>query len=76
MDEEPILGRDLVMMGQLRSLGTEKGPAFETDAASTSVLRQPATLAHEGFNSTRIEADTGTDCQLATFIGQVVLTKG
>ena len=49
VNEEPILARDLVMMGQLRSLGIEKGKDFKIDAASVSVFRQAATSTHESF---------------------------
>ena len=42
-------------------------------AAAAALLLIPVGTAE----ATRIEADfTGTDCQLATFSGRVVLTKG
>ena len=49
VNEEPIRERDLVMMGQLRSLGIEKGKDFKPDVASAPVLRQAAASAHESF---------------------------
>ena len=49
VNEEPVLPRDLATMGQLRSLGIEKGKDFKADSALTTVLRQAAASAHEGF---------------------------
>ena len=35
LDEEPVQSRDLVAMGQLRSLGIEKGKAFKPDRGAS-----------------------------------------
>lgn len=49
VNEEPTLTRDLVAMGQLLSLGIEKGKEFKPDAATKAILVQAAREAHEGF---------------------------
>ena len=49
VNEEPIQTRDLVTMGQLRSLGIEKGKEFKPDGATKAILKQAAQEAHEGF---------------------------
>ncbi|HEV7734316.1 MAG TPA: DUF1254 domain-containing protein [Candidatus Binatia bacterium] len=49
VNEEPVLPRDLVAMGQLRSLGIEKGKPFAPDASTKAILRQAAQEAHAGF---------------------------
>jgi hypothetical protein len=49
VNEEPVMNRDLVAMGQLRSLGIEKGKDFKPDDAAKSILKQAAQEAHEGF---------------------------
>jgi len=51
VNEEPVLTRDLVAMGQLRSLGIEKGKEFKPDGATRTTLEQAAQEAHEGFMS-------------------------
>jgi hypothetical protein len=47
VNEEPVMTRDLVAMGQLRSLGLEKGKAFNPDSATRTTLKQAAEEAHE-----------------------------
>ncbi|WP_158789239.1 DUF1254 domain-containing protein [Granulicella sp. L46] len=49
VNEEPVQTRDLVAMGQLRSLGIEKGKPFNPDDATKAILKQAAQEAHEQF---------------------------
>jgi hypothetical protein len=49
VNEEPVQTRDLVAMGQLRSLGIEKGKAFKPDAQTRAILKKAAAEAHAGF---------------------------
>jgi hypothetical protein len=49
INEEPVKARDLVAMGQLRSLGIEKGKAFKPDAATRAILKKAVAEAHEGL---------------------------
>jgi hypothetical protein len=49
VSEEPVQQRDLVMMGQLRSLGIEKGKEFRPNQATQVVLRSAVQEAHAGF---------------------------
>jgi hypothetical protein len=49
VDEEPIQIRDLVAMGQLSSLGIDKGKAFKPDAATNAILKRGAGEAHQIF---------------------------
>jgi hypothetical protein len=49
VNEEPVQARDAVAMGQLRSLGIEKGKAFKPDAATRAVLKKAVAEAHAGF---------------------------
>jgi hypothetical protein len=49
VNEESVMTRDLVAMGQLRSLGIEKGKDFKPDDATKSILKLAAQEAHEGF---------------------------
>ena len=49
VDEEPIYARDLAFMGQLRSIGIEKGVPFRPEAAARAVLTEAAEEAHAGF---------------------------
>src|SRR5262245_43732639 len=37
VNEEPVATRDMVAMGQLKSVGIEKGKAFQPDAATRAV---------------------------------------
>jgi hypothetical protein len=39
VQEEPVLPRDLVMKGMLKSIGIEKGKDFKPDAAKQSILK-------------------------------------
>jgi hypothetical protein len=49
VQEEPVLPRDLVMMGMLKSIGIEKGKGFKPDAATRSILRSAAQEAQAQF---------------------------
>jgi len=49
VNEEPVQARDLVALGQLRSLGIEKSKEFEPDAATREILREAIAEAHAGF---------------------------
>jgi hypothetical protein len=49
VNEEPIQPRDLVMMGQLRSLGIEKGREFAPDNVTAGVLAGAIEEAHASF---------------------------
>lgn len=49
VNEEPVQNRDLVAIGQLRSLGIEKGKPFNPDDATKAILKQAAQEAHEQF---------------------------
>jgi len=51
VNEEPVQAQDLVAMGQLRSIGMEKGKAFRPDPATRVVLRRAAREAHDTFMS-------------------------
>jgi hypothetical protein len=46
VQEEPFLGRDRIMIGQLRTLGIERGAPFDPDPATQSVLTAAITDAH------------------------------
>lgn len=46
VSEEPVAPSDLVAMGQLRSLGIERGKEFAPDGALRSILRSAAAEAH------------------------------
>ncbi|MEZ0334125.1 MAG: DUF1214 domain-containing protein [Gemmatimonadales bacterium] len=49
IEEEPVLERDLLAMGQLQSLGIGKGKTFKPDQATRDVLAKAAEEAHAGF---------------------------
>ncbi len=49
VNEEPILPRDVLAVGQLRAIGIEKGRAFKADAFTKPILRQAAADALAGF---------------------------
>ncbi|WP_461600049.1 DUF1214 domain-containing protein, partial [Achromobacter marplatensis] len=49
INEEPVQTRDLVAMGQLLTLGIEKGKAYKPDPASAPALKLAAKDAHAGF---------------------------
>jgi hypothetical protein len=55
VEEEPVQTRDFVAMGQLRTLGIEKGRPFKPDAATREVLKRAIAEAHAGF----MQAATG-----------------
>lgn len=42
IDEEPVQARDMVAMGQLTSIGIEKGRPFRPDAAMREILKKAA----------------------------------
>lgn len=46
INEEPILERDLVMMGMLNSIGIRKGRPFEPDAVTKRILEKAISDAH------------------------------
>ncbi len=54
--EEPVLERDMAIMGQLHSLGIGKEHTFKPDAATTPILKRALAEAHaymmEGFATT------------------------
>jgi hypothetical protein len=49
LNEEPVLPRDMAMMGMLRGLGIEKGKEFTPDASTQAVLSQGIQEAHAWF---------------------------
>src|SRR6267154_4170117 len=49
VQEEPVLPRDLITMGMLKSIGIEKGKAFKPDAATQTILRSAAQEAKAQF---------------------------
>lgn len=49
VQEEPVLPRDLITMGMLKSIGIEKGKAFKPDAATQTILRAAAQEAKAQF---------------------------
>ena len=49
VNEEPVMTRDLAVMGQLRSLGIEKGKAFTPSEETKAILKKAAEEAHQGF---------------------------
>jgi hypothetical protein len=49
IQEEPVMPRDLVAMGMLKSIGIEKGKNFKPDAATRGVLRVAAQEAKAQF---------------------------
>jgi hypothetical protein len=55
VDEELVQQRDLAALGQLRSIGIEKGEPFNPDAAAREVLKQAVLEARAGFIQTMIE---------------------
>jgi hypothetical protein len=46
VEEEPVLDRDLTIMGQLRILNIGKGLTFQPDAPTRAVLDRAAAGAH------------------------------
>ena len=57
IDEEPIQQRDLVAMGQLHSIGIQKGRPFTPDHATRDVLRRAADEAHLAFMENAMVGD-------------------
>lgn len=57
VDEEPIQQRDLVAMGQLHSIGIQKGRPFTPDQATRDVLRRAADEAHLTFMENAMVGD-------------------
>jgi hypothetical protein len=49
VNEEPVQTRDLAAMGQLRSLGIEKGKEFKPDASMRAMLKKAAAEAQKTF---------------------------
>jgi len=49
VNDEPVQARDLVAMGQLKSIGIEKGKEFKPDAATRKILKQAIAKAQTGF---------------------------
>jgi len=49
VNEEPVQSRDMVAMGQLRSIGIEKGKPFMPDAALRAILKKAAVEAQAMF---------------------------
>jgi hypothetical protein len=49
VDEEPVFARDLVAFAQLRTVGIEKGKAFNPDAATKEELKRAAEDAQAAF---------------------------
>src|SRR5262249_23024669 len=49
LNEEPVQTRDLVAMGQLRSLGIEQGKEFNPDTAMRAILKNAAAEAQQLF---------------------------
>jgi hypothetical protein len=49
VQEEPVLPRDLVVMGMLKSIGIEKGKEFKPDAAMQNILRAAVREAQTQF---------------------------
>lgn len=49
INEEPVMTRDLAIMGQLRSVGIEKGKAFAPTDETKAILKAAAEEAHQGF---------------------------
>jgi hypothetical protein len=49
VNDEPMQTRDIAVMGQLKSIGIEKGRAFHPDAATREILMKAVAEAHAGF---------------------------
>jgi hypothetical protein len=49
VNEEPVQQRDLAAMGQLRTIGIEKGKEFAPDPSTRTVLRDAIAQAHQEF---------------------------
>lgn len=72
VNEEPVMNRDLVAMGQLRSLGIEKGKESKPDDATKAILKRAAQEVHEGFKLAALAGEPwwpGTQWKLPESIG-------
>jgi hypothetical protein len=72
VNEEPVQTRDLVAMGQLRSIGIEKGKEFKPDDVTTAILKEAAQEAHEGSKAAAMGGEPwwpGTQWKLPESIG-------
>jgi hypothetical protein len=49
VNDEPVQTRDLAVMGQLKSIGIEKGKEFKPDAATREILKKAIADAQAGF---------------------------
>jgi hypothetical protein len=49
INDEPVQARDFAVMGQLRSIGIEKGKAFNPDADTRALLKKGIAEAQTGF---------------------------
>jgi hypothetical protein len=58
VNEEPVQAQDLVAMGQLRSIGIEKGKSFRPDATLRAILRQAAREAQAVFMNATVNGLT------------------
>lgn len=72
VNEEPVMPRDLVIMGQLRSLGIEKGKAFTPTSETKAILKGAADEAHQGFKLASLAGEPwwpGTQWKLPEKLG-------
>jgi hypothetical protein len=72
VNEEPVMPRDLVAMGQLHSLGIEKGKEFKHDDAISTILKQAAQEAHQRFVAAGVSGEPwwpGTQWKLPETVG-------
>jgi hypothetical protein len=54
VNEEPVQTRDMVAMGQLRSIGIEKGKPFNPDPATRAILRRQASTTSASADGARM----------------------
>ncbi|MFJ2682191.1 DUF1254 domain-containing protein [Pseudomonas sp. NPDC087342] len=72
VNEEPIMPRDLAMMGQLRSLGIEKGKTFMPNEETRAILKRAADEVHQGFKLASLSGEPwwpGTQWRLPESVG-------
>ncbi|MND88255.1 hypothetical protein D3C80_802760 [compost metagenome] len=72
VNEEPVMTRDLAVMGQLRSLGIEKGKAFTPTDELNALLKKAAEEAHQGFQVASLAGEPwwpGTQWKLPESMG-------
>lgn len=72
INEEPVMTRDLAIMGQLRSLGIEKGKAFTPTSETRAILKDAAEEAHQGFKVAALAGEPwwpGTQWKLPETMG-------